>query len=890
MVIAEEKTDENLSNSCVKVDRQSNESNFSGNLDQDDVLLTALVDKEEKDSDCQMTIFTGKITQLFCEHGLIDGEVYFSAESVVGSNPLHVGDTVNVVARQQNKDGGWMAESVSLVVSSWEDDDLTSEAVTGEVGKVTELKEEEGIINKNIIFTIGECVEGYLPHVGDWVSVELDTADSDTSGAQEEKEDFTTHLKEPLFNASKVAPLRTWSFKGCVSASLPDHGYIDEEVFFRLDACLNGYRPHARYAGETKLLYVQKLRRDNYIERMSTLLHLEEIQMEINILEFDLYRVCLQAAGEFLTLHVPGLAEGRPSLLIGDSVILLSPVDPDEPQYEGIIHEIYSDKVLLKFNSEFHSCYNGEDYNVTFRFNRVSLRRCHQACRLAATMLGDQVLFPSQEKLNPPQVELFSSPHTASTPLNSNHHIPHINPAIQDKIQFYNSLLNDQQKTAVIQVLLGQCRPLPYIIFGPPGTGKTITVVEAILQIFTHMPRSRIIACTPSNSAADLLVERLHMSGIIKNSDMVRLNAFQRSNTGISDIVLPYCCTGEQLDIISHYRIIVATCNTAGLLCTAGLKTGHFTHVFVDEAGQATEPECLIPAGLVAGGGGQIVLAGDPKQLGPVLLSPFAKVYGLELSFLERLMEHLPYQHNAELYADHGGYNPLLVTMLIDNYRCHPAILALPSKLFYHGYLRECASAELTDTLKDWFMLPRPGVPVIFHGIETKDMRDEDSPSWFNPGEVLQVIQYLQGLLGNKAPLHPDNIGIITPYRKQVEKIRLYMDILGITQVKVGSVEEFQGQERQAIIVSTVRSNDRLVNSDVRHVLGFVSNPKRFNVAITRAQALLIVVGNPYVLSLDKNWHYFIQACVENGSYTGCELPEVFLGTNLAQEQTENTL
>lgn len=79
------------------------------------------------------------------------------------------------------------------------------------------------------------------------------------------------------------------------------------------------------------------------------------------------------------------------------------------------------------------------------------------------------VLFPSQEKLNPPQVELFSSPHTASTPLNSNRHIPHINPAIQDKIQFYNSLLNDQQKTAVIQVLLGQCRPLPYIIFGPPG-------------------------------------------------------------------------------------------------------------------------------------------------------------------------------------------------------------------------------------------------------------------------------------------------------------------------------------------------------------------------------------------------------------------------------------
>ncbi|XP_033744976.1 RNA helicase Mov10l1-like [Pecten maximus] len=294
----------------------------------------------------------------------------------------------------------------------------------------------------------------------------------------------------------------------------------------------------------------QELDYKNYTARFKALLHLEEIQMDIDIREFDLERVSFRPIREFLALRVPGLAEGRPSLLIGDKIIVTEPGDSSGPAYEGYVHELMSEDVLLKFNQDFHSTNNGKDFNVVFTFNRAPLRRCQQAVTFAVN-LGENVLFPTM--LEPKLSRLLSSNKSRANvvPLKSQKHS-------SDKVQsmtYYNKHLNDQQKAAVTRILQGQCRPLPYILFGPPGTGKTMTVVETIIQVLKKMPSSRILACTPSNSAADLIAERIHRSRQVKTSDMVRLNAAQRNEETVPDCVKPYCCYGNDLDLASHYRV-----------------------------------------------------------------------------------------------------------------------------------------------------------------------------------------------------------------------------------------------------------------------------------------------------------------------------------------------
>lgn len=87
---------------------------------------------------------------------------------------------------------------------------------------------------------------------------------------------------------------------------------------------------------------------------------------------------------------------------------------------------------------------------------------------------------------------------------------------------------------------------------------------------------------------------------------------------------------------------------------------------------------------------------------------------------------------------------------------------------------------------------------------------------------------------------------------------------------KISSVEGFQGQERKVIILSAVRSCDNLINDDIKHALGFVASPRRLNVAITRARALLIILGNPKLLALDPYWRNVLLYCVDHGAYTGC--------------------
>uniref|UniRef100_A0AAY4E943 RNA helicase n=1 Tax=Denticeps clupeoides TaxID=299321 RepID=A0AAY4E943_9TELE len=636
----------------------------------------------------------------------------------------------------------------------------------------------------------------------------------------------------------------------------------------------------------------------NMQSRFSVLLWLEELQAELELREFRISDALLRKGTLGLHLEVPGLAEGRPSLFIGDKVVLKKNMGGlSVVEYLAYVTEINDEDVSLRVNSEFHHSYLGEPLDVEFTYNRLTMRRCHNAIDWT------KVLFPTRVVLQAPQWDgewLSEQPlkegeekihakvrKQMATQTRTGHFLAlmwfclfvlqmqvlHLWISLVDQLQrqaipspgqFFNPKLNPAQKEAVKRVLAGECRPTPYILFGPPGTGKTITLIEIILQVFHRLPYSRMLVCTPSNSAADLICVRLHDSGYLNVASLARVNATCRPE----GVLRQYSRAGEDIRHASYHRIVVTTCSSAGMFYQIGLRIGHFTHGFLDEAGQATEPESLIPLGLLSGNEGQIVLAGDPRQLGPVIKSKVASAFGLGLSLLERLMA-------TPLYSStESGYNPVLVTKLVYNYRSHEALLSLPSRLFYSGELCMRAERAVVGSLCHWSCLPTKGFPLIFHGVRGNEMRESSNPSWFNPAEAVQVMMYccqLAKKLYN--PVKVADIGIIAPYKKQVEKIRLLLHKVGLGDIKVGSVEEFQGQEFLVIILSMVRSNETNMDEDNQSVLGFLSNPKRFNVAITRSKALLIVVGNPHVLMKDLCFSALLHYAYENGALVGCDPP-----------------
>lgn len=621
----------------------------------------------------------------------------------------------------------------------------------------------------------------------------------------------------------------------------------------------------------------------NYKGRFQLLLQLEEIQMEVDIRRYDQTDMSMiqdPSNRKLLILAVPGVAENRPSVLRGDHLFVTHANHRGGQniiRYKGYVHAVELEQVKLGFSQNLLCKFVDHlKFDVTFTFNRLPLRVQHRAVELAVQNHLKDVLFPSVS-----YGKCILSPGT------------------QLRLFDRNLESNKEQFNAVHQIVTGSSRPAPYLIFGPPGTGKTVTLVESIKQVLEHIPTSHVLACAPSNSAADLLCERL-----LKHRDkreLYRINASSRDFRLIPEVIKP-CCNWDENKLchvypgkekLETYRVIITTLVTAGRLVSANFPHGHFSHVFIDESGHAVEPECVIAiAGIMDAmdpltnkDGGQLVLAGDPKQLGPILRSPVAIKHGLDMSLLERLMTQ-----NTLYQKTDGGFNSVFVTKLLQNYRSHPAILKTPNELFYDGELQECADKILSHSYCNWEHLPKQGFPIIFNGVLGEDQREGNSPSFFNVTEVDAVVSYLKKLLvaqgkKGKSKLSPKEIGIISPYRKQVEKIRKAITKLDpvlkgmndIKDLKVGSVEEFQGQERRVIIISTVRSCSDYVKLDADFNLGFLKNPKRFNVATTRAKALLIVVGNPIILDKDPNWSRFLKYCSDNGGYTGFPYQEDYM-------------
>ncbi|NWI65240.1 SDE3 helicase, partial [Todus mexicanus] len=613
---------------------------------------------------------------------------------------------------------------------------------------------------------------------------------------------------------------------------------------------------------------------ENYQQKFQLLLHLEEIQMEVDIHRYDMQDVPMAQDRALMVLDVPGVAESRPSVLRGDHLFVWLSSERDRSplvQYKGYVHRVELEKVKLGFSSKLLEKFvKNLKFDVTFTFSRLPLQVQHRAATLAMRRGLSSLLFPS------------ASCHQSLFP-----------GTFQPRWFDRKLQTNEEQRRAVTYIVTGTSRPAPYLIFGPPGTGKTVTVVEAIKQVWTSFSHARILACAPSNSAADLLCQRLIKD--IPPRHVYRLMASSRNYEEVPADVRP-CCNWDDgqscyvypsKEHLERYRILITTLVTAGRLVSANFPSGYFSHVFIDECGQAVEPESVAAiAGLLTAmdpdtnpNGGQLVLAGDPQQLGPILRSPLAIEHGLGTSLLERLMLHNPLYMKSS-----GGYNPQFVTKLLWNYRSHEAILRIPNELFYDGELKVCESDELDirSLYCAWDELPKRGFPIIFHGVCGEDRREANSPSFFNTSEIEVLVHYLKKLLQSQGRrgcpnVSPKEIGIISPYRKQVEKIRKAITFLDpvlralpdIGLLKVGSVEEFQGQERRVILISTVRSCSEYLRLDENFKLGFLKSPKRFNVAITRAKALLIVVGNPAVLSKDRHWQRFLSYCREQGGYTG---------------------
>ena len=127
-------------------------------------------------------------------------------------------------------------------------------------------------------------------------------------------------------------------------------------------------------------------------------------------------------------------------------------------------------------------------------------------------------------------------------------------------------------------------------------------------------------------------------------------------------------------------------------------------------------------------------MAGDPKQLGPVLRSPVALKYGLQISLLERLMSTMDiYQRHPKTLL----YDTRVITKLLNNFRSHPKLLTLPSELFYDNELVSKADPMVTSSMLNWEHLPNKKVPLVFHGVVGEDQREDRSPSYFNPEEAV---------------------------------------------------------------------------------------------------------------------------------------------------------
>ncbi|KAI0241706.1 putative helicase MOV-10 [Lamellibrachia satsuma] len=260
-------------------------------------------------------------------------------------------------------------------------------------------------------------------------------------------------------------------------------------------------------------------------------------------------------------MEVPGLAENRPSLLKGDWLFVRScdvkgKADGTK-EFKGYVHKTCLDEVWLGFNESFlRSFLENSKFNVRFCLNRYPARMHHRALELAFHRMNS-TLFPTTAPAT-----IWGEPKHVDNEL-----------TVQNAKQHFKDtrlLGNVQQVEAVCNIVSGQSRPAPYLVFGPPGTGKTVTIIEAMKQVLRVVPSAHIMACAPSNSAADLLAERLLLH--VPAAQLFRLNAGSRSIITVPECIKACCNIDRHTRTMFYpskkdlmkYKVIITTLVTAG--------------------------------------------------------------------------------------------------------------------------------------------------------------------------------------------------------------------------------------------------------------------------------------------------------------------------------------
>lgn len=418
--------------------------------------------------------------------------------------------------------------------------------------------------------------------------------------------------------------------------------------------------------------------------------------------------------------------------------------------------------------------------------------------------------------------------------------------------------LNRSQNEAIQKVIEAQDVA---VVHGPPGTGKTTTLVEAIIE--TLQREEQVLVCAPSNAAVDWISEQLSRRGVnvlrignaLRISDEMLECSYERRYADHPDYPELWSIRkalrqgfekGKSIekqaklqklrerqteleikinaDLFNQARVI--SCTLIGSAYHI-LERHHFNTLFIDEAAQALQPACWT-AILKAN---RVILSGDHQQLPPTVKCPDAQHGGLDRT----LMQHLV------------TAKPQCVSLLNTQYRMHRSIMQFSSDYFYHGQLT--AAPEVADRLISPMDTPLTWIDTSqCHFEEKVNNRTLSRSNAQEARLMLRVIRdYIDMVSMPKILDNRVDFGIISPYKAQVRLIRKLLKMQHFfrplkRQISVGSVDGFQGQERDVIVISMVRDNDQ-------GTIGFLRDLRRMNVAITRARMKLIVIGNTETLS-----------------------------------------